>query len=461
MIAASGRQSVSAAPALFDGIQDPPVLQQTTSTPLGSERPAESTGRRAVIIGAGVIGTACAHFLSESGWQVTLVDRGRFAGACSHGNCGLVCPSHVLPLAEPGAIQAALKALLSRSAPFRIQPRLDFSLWAWLWKFALRCNQRQMLESGAAIQALLESSMTLYHQLVHDVGLDCEWQERGLLFVYQSAAALDQYAQTNQLLAEVFHEPAQRLGPAEVVALEPSLRDDVAGGWYYEHDAHLRPDRLMASWRQRLEARGTEFREHCAMQRFVATNGQTSGTAAAVATEQGELAADVFIVAAGALTPFLADELGCPIPIQPGKGYSLTMPRPQHCPQIPLIFPEHRVAVTPMLSGYRLGSIMEFAGYDDSMPVERLNLLRDGARPYLREPSVEPVVEQWYGWRPMTYDSRPIIDRSPRWSNVWVAAGHNMLGLSMAPATGKLMAELVNGQPPHLDPQPFSIQRFR
>ena len=123
-----------------------------------------------------------------------------------------------------------------------------------------------------------------------------------------------------------------------------------------------------------------------------------------------------------------------------------------------MIFPETRVAVTPFQSGYRLGSTMEFAGYDESIRPERLQLLKDGAEPYLREPYCEPVEEQWYGWRPMTYDSLPIIDRSPRYENVFIAAGHNMLGLSMAPATGKLVAEMVNGSAPHIDPKPYRVE---
>ena len=106
--------------------------------------------------------------------------------------------------------------------------------------------------------------------------------------------------------------------------------------------------------------------------------------------------------------------LGCRVPIQPGKGYSITMPRPAKCPTMPLIFEEHRVAITPMPSGYRIGSTMEFAGYDTTLNRRRLDMLRAGARLYLHEPDCEPVQEEWFGWRPMTYDGMPIIDRSPK-----------------------------------------------
>jgi D-amino-acid dehydrogenase len=153
-------------------------------------------------------------------------------------------------------------------------------------------------------------------------------------------------------------------------------------------------------------------------------------------------------------------KLGCRVPIQPGKGYSMTMPRPTVCPTFPLIFPETRVAVTPFQSGYRLGSTMEFAGYDDSLRPARLQLLRDGSRDYLKEPYCDPVLEEWFGWRPMTYDSLPIIDRTPSYENVFIAAGHNMLGLSMATATGKLVSELAGGAQPHVDPTPYRVGRF-
>ena len=138
----------------------------------------------------------------------------------------------------------------------------------------------------------------------------------------------------------------------------------------------------------------------------------------------------------------------------------MTMPRPDICPTRPLLFPEHKVAVTPMQSGYRLGSTMEFAGYDTRIDPRRLQALQDGAEVYLQQPSSKPVQEEWYGWRPMTYDGLPVIDRTPAMENVLVAAGHNMLGVSMAPATGKIVSAMVNGEAAEIDPTPFSITRF-
>jgi len=410
---------------------------------------------RVAIVGGGVIGTLCAYYLQRDGWTVSVLERGEFGKGTSFGNCGLVCPSHVLPLAEPGVLGKTFRALFARNSPFAIRPRLDPALWSWLLRFARRCNEHDMLEAALPIHALLESSMVEYRDLIERESLECEWETRGLLFPYRSRETLEAYAATNALLGDSFGVPATKLDGDAIVAIEPALKPGLAGGWYYEDDAHLRPDKLLGSLRRLLADRGVEFLADRGVSRFRSADGRVR----AAVTPSGEVEADAFLVATGALTPLLNRELGCKIAIQPGKGYSLTMTRPAICPTIPMIFPETRVAATPFQSGYRLGSTMEFAGYDDTIRPERLQLLRDGAAPYLREPCGAVEEEEWFGWRPMTVDSLPFIDRSPRFTNVMIAAGHNMLGLSMATATGRLVSEIMSGGPTHLDPSPFRLNR--
>lgn len=411
---------------------------------------------RVIVIGGGVIGAACAHYVNQAGASVTIIDQGRFGGGCSHANCGLVCPSHVLPLAGPGEIGKAFRALFQKNSPFSIKPRWDPALWNWLIRFARRCNERDMLASGRAIHALLDSSRNLYDELFRQEPLDAEWETRGLLFVFATNQAMEHYAHADRFCREQFGFGGTRYDRESLIRLEPALKSGLAGGWHYEHDAHLRPDKLLASWRRLLEQRGVTILEDCELRGIV----RQGRRAQAAETTRGTLTADALVIATGAWTPRLRVDLGCRILIQPGKGYSLTMPRPACCPTIPLIFEEHRVAVTPMQSGYRLGSIMELAGYDTSLDPRRLELLRAGASHYLREPTAEPILERWYGWRPMTSDGKPLIGRSPALDNVYLAAGHNMLGLSMAPATGKLIAELLNNRPPHLDMAPYATDRF-
>lgn len=414
------------------------------------------SGGHAVIVGGGVIGSACAYYLSQAGWKVTIVERGRYASGCSHANCGLVSPSHVLPLAMPGMIKKTLKIAFKKNSPLYIKPRFDPVLWRWLWKFARRCNEKDMIQAGSARAALLNSSRVLYEVLIRTEQLACEWQTRGCLFVYQQADKMEEFAPTDQLLREKFDMPARRLDGEQLVELEPALKPNLAGAWYYEIDAHLRPDRLLDSWRGILENRGIGIREQCELTRFVVEDARAKAVEAGGDTIDG----DVFIVATGALTPMLNRHLGCKIPIQPGKGYSITMARPERCPAIPMIFPEVKVAVTPMDSGYRLGSTMEFSGYDTTLNRRRLDALKTGASIYLHQPYCDPVEEEWYGWRPMTYDGVAVIDRVPAANNIFVAAGHNMLGLSMAPATGKLVSELICGDQPHIDPSPYRLSRF-
>ncbi len=411
----------------------------------------------ATIVGGGVVGTACAYYLAKAGWSPVIVERGKVGAGCSHGNCGYISPSHVLPLAGPGAVGATLKAMLSAKSPFYIRPRLDPALWSWLFRFWRRCNERDMLAAGRAIGALLESSAALYRGLIADEPLDCEFETRGLLFVFHTQAELEHYAHTDKLLRERFEMPAVRYDADALVRLEPALKPGAAAGaWHYPGDAHLRPDKLLAAWRRANERWGVKIVENCEVTGIV----REAGRFRALRTSQGEIAGAACVVAAGAWTPLLRRELGCRIPIQPGKGYSITMPRPARCPTIPMIFHEHRVAITPMQSAYRIGSTMEFAGYDATLSRRRLALLTDAARLFLHEPTAAPVQEEWFGWRPMTYDSLPIVGPVPATPNLYIAAGHGMLGVSMATGTGKLIGELVSGARPHVDPAPYAATRF-
>jgi len=408
-----------------------------------------------VVVGGGVIGAACAYYLRQAGRPVTLIDRGEFGRGCSHGNCGYVCPSHVLPLAGPGALGKTLKTLLSRNSPLKVRWRLDPAMWSWFWQFARKCNQRDMLSAGRAIQSLLVASRSMYDELVRTTLLDVEWESTGLLFVFRTAKEMDHYAETDRLLRSEFGLGATRYDGPALLELEPALKPGSAGAWHYTTDAQLHPGKLMRAWRQVLQTQGVDIREHCELRELVVERG----LARRLVTSQGDLSPDQVVIAAGAATARLHRLLRTSLPIQPGKGYSLTMRRPALCPRHSMIFEEHRVAVTPLQSAYRIGSTMEFAGFDTSLNPDRLRLLREGAAIYLREPTTEPVLESWYGWRPMTPDSLPFIGPVPAIGNVYLAAGHGMLGVSMSPATGRLVAELVSGQTPHIDPQPYAVGR--
>ncbi len=413
------------------------------------------SSRRILVVGGGVIGAACSHELARRGYQVTVIDRGLWGSACSHGNCGLICPSHVLPLTEPGTVRKTIASLLKGNSPFSIRPRFDPRLWKWLWRFFRRCRYDLMLDAARVRMPLLERSLSAYGEMVEAGILDCEWEARGSLYIYRDQKQLDKFAATAGMLEQEFDLFPELLDGDQLQAMEPALKPGLAGAWYFPDDVHVRPDRLLASWRTYLEKQGVQILENHELKKLVKEQGRV---VAAVAGEE-KIDLDGVVVATGALTPLLARELGCRLPIQPGKGYSITMPRPQPCPSLPLLFVDEKVVVTPMQSGYRLGSMMELNGYDRRIKPRRLQLLRRAAEKYLPVPYCDPVEEEWYGWRPMTSDGVPFIDRLPGLENAWVAAGHNMLGLSMAPATGRLVAELVDGAEPSIDPAPYRIGR--
>lgn len=417
---------------------------------------SQSSPPQVVIVGSGVIGIACAHYLSQAGCGVTVIDRGGIAGACSHANCGYICPSHVLPLTEPSAIPLALRSLANPHAPFRVKPSLKPAVWNWMFQFARRCNQRQMLMAGKSLQAILDSSMLEYRRLMEQEPLQCEWKQTGLLYVLQTQSGLADFAESHRLIEEHFGVHADQLSPGELTDLEPALRTGLAGGFHYPGDASVRPDKLNAQWTARLQSRGVRFIENCELQKIDRSDGRITQ----LLTTHGPLTGDQFVFAIGAWSPQIADQLDCPVPIQPGKGYSLTMQRPAQCPRLPMLFPEHKVGVSPFDDGYRLGSMMEFVGYDTSIPQRRIEQLRKSAEPYLITPHSDGDCQRWYGWRPMTWDSLPIIGPTAKLANALMATGHNMLGLSMAPATGKLIAEMICGQPTHIDASAYSPHRF-
>jgi D-amino-acid dehydrogenase len=413
--------------------------------------------KSAIVVGGGVVGGLCAYHLARTGWAVTVLDRTTFGAGCSHGNCGYVCPSHALPLAVPGAVWDTFKTLFRKNSPLKLRPLSVLARLGWFLNFARKCNRADMLQAAKGVSALLNSSRALYDQFLTEERIACDWEAKGLLFVFRSKAAFDHYASTDELLRNEFHLPAKRFDAKAILDLEPALIPGAAaGGYLYETDGHLRSDLFMAELKRVLVGKGVQVAENSEVTGLKVDGGR----AVAVNTVSGVRPADAVVFATGAWTPKLNTILSCKVPIVPGKGYSITTSRPSVCPAYPLIFEEHRVAVTPFASGFRIGSTMEFAGYDDRLNRSRLQLLRDGAAAYLREPVGDTIQEEWWGWRPMVYDGNPVIDFAPVATNVVIAAGHGMLGLSQATGTGKLVAELLNGEKPHIDPSPYSLKRF-
>jgi len=404
-----------------------------------------SDQRDILIIGGGIIGLACAYYLRLAGREVCVVDQGKIGAGASHANCGLVTPSHALPLTQPGMVAKGLKWMLRGDSPFYIKPDLDLPKFLWLLRFAGRCNERDMMQAMHGRHAILDSSRTLFDELLAAHPMDCEWVDQGTLFVFKNSEGFHAYEQTNATLAE-HGLGAKPLTGQALLDLEPALLDSVYGAWHYQMDAHLKPDKLMSEWHRVVREMGVEVKEDFPV---------ASIDGATIRGSQGELTGKKLIIATGAWSSKIGKMIGCRIPVQPGKGYSITMNQPSNPVKIPCLFQEVKMVATPFASGYRLGGTMEFAGFDEQLNETRLAAIRRGAGHYLHTPEGDTVTERWRGWRPMTWDGLPIIDQAPKHPDVFIAAGHNMLGLSMATATGKLAAELLLGQTPHIDPAPY------
>jgi D-amino-acid dehydrogenase len=410
-----------------------------------------------LIVGGGIIGLSCAYYLNAAGRSVRLVERETIGSGASHGNCGMVCPSHAPPLTQPGVVARGLKGMMHRGAPLHIRPTLNPRTLSWLMRFAARCSLDRMRPAMAARAAILNSSRTAFDELIAAESLaeKIEWTTNGALFVCRQAATMALTGDYFSRAAEV-GVAAIELSGAELTAKEPALRDDLAGGFFVGSDAHLRPDRLVSELQRVVTERGVVIEENTPVQGLIADGSMATG----VDTDSGPRHAKTVVVAAGAWSSTLKRSLRASVPIEPGKGYSITTTRPKICPTHPIAFQERGCIATPFNSGYRLGGTMEFAGFDDRLRKVRIESIRRAATEYMREPEGETVEEEWYGWRPMTYDGVPIIDRLPSYDNAYLAAGHNMLGISMATGTGKLVSELVTDAEPHIDPQPYSFDRL-
>lgn len=408
-----------------------------------------------LILGGGVIGLSCALFLLQTGRSVRVLEKNRAGAATSHANCGTITPSHALPLAGPGMIRKALKYMAQADAPFYIKPSTDLNLLEWLLRFSLRCNEKDQRSTALVKSTLLNASRQSLQNLIEKFNLDCQFKASGVLYVCKSQLHLDELSAELDLLKAcgVASEP---ISGDDLLQREPALLPGMAGGVFFPGDAHFKPDAYCAELQRLVLQWGGVIEEGCEVLSLQARGDVISQ----VETSMGPRTAPQILVALASWSPALMKSVELPLPIQPGKGYSITYTVPTMVPKTPLVLTDRSVCVTSWQDGYRLGSTMEFSGFDDKLNAKRLAALERGAHEFLHEPFGEEVKQRWFGWRPMTYDDLPILGRSPKHANLFLATGHGMLGMSMSAITGQLMAELMCGQQTAIDLSPFSLARF-
>ena len=410
-------------------------------------------GKHVLIIGGGVIGLSTAYYAAKRGLRVRVVDRG--GGGCSFGNAGMIVPSHFTPLAAPGRVAMGLKWMWNPESPFYIKPRLNWELAAWAWKFMRASTKEHVARCAPVIRDLSFASRALFEELAHT--LDFGLVKRGLLMLCKTQHALDEEARTAPT-ANALGVPAEVLDAKATAALDPAVTMDIAGSVYFPKDCHLSPERFMAALRGELEKMGVTFHNDTTVKGW-----RTEGRRVlAVETSRGEMEADEFALCGGAWTPGILRGLRSQLPMQAGKGYSLTLAKPRELPQLCAIFTEARVAVTPMNGALRFGGTMQIAGLDETINARRVaGIVKAVSRYYPQfSPDDFADVKPWAGLRPCSPDGMPFIGRIRAYDNLSTATGHAMMGLSLAPITGKLMADVFTHELPAINLALLDPERY-
>lgn len=408
-----------------------------------------------LVIGGGSVGVCTAYYLARKGCRVTLIEKGEICSGCSYGNACMIVPSHAMPVPAPGVIGKSLKWMLKEDSPLLIRPRLDWQLLLWLLRFAASCRQRPMERAIPVLRDLGRASLLLFRELAATEDLSFGFEQRGMMSVYTTAAGLEEGREEAEIMAR--HDLELRiLTGDEARELEPALDRRVVGALFSPEDAHGDSHRFVTGLGEALGKHGVAVRTGTEVTGWLLEGGSPVG----VRTDRGNFRAREIVLAMGSWTPLLARELGVRVPVQAGRGYSLTMDRPATSPKIPLIHAERKVAVTPIGDRLRFAGTMEFAGIDLSLNPTRTEAIRRGALEVLSGSENPGNAERWCGLRPCTPDGLPIIDRLPGHPNVYLSTGHAMLGYTHGPISGRLMAEMVCGEPLSLPPGPLRLGRF-
>ena len=413
---------------------------------------------RVVVVGAGVVGLFSALHALRRGFDVTLVDRDPDGHrGCSYGNAGMVVPSHFVPLAAPGMVRLGLRWMMDPASPFHIKPRLSPDFASWAWRFFRSSTQAHVQRAAPLLRDLATASRSIYEALANEPGEGFGLVRSGMLVVCRTAHALEEESQVAEL-ARSLGIPVTTLDARAAIARDPLLRDDIAGAVHYPGDCHLDPDRLMAWLKARVVAEGARVLRDTEVTGF----SSRGATVHAVQTRAGSLAGDVFVLCGGVWSPALARTLGLSIPLEAGKGYSVTVRTPEgfgpHC----AILSEARVAVTPMGDRLRVGGTMQLAGIDTSIDERRVRAVTGALPRYYKGVDGDALASAtpWAGLRPCTPDGIPYIGRTRRYANLIVAAGHAMMGVSLGAVTGSIVGQLAAGEMPPFDMAALSPDRF-
>ncbi|TWI83839.1 D-amino-acid dehydrogenase [Lacibacter cauensis] len=411
---------------------------------------------KAIVIGGGIIGLSSAYYLQQSGWDVTVLDKDDFSSNCSYGNAGYVCPSHFVPLATPGIVTQGLKWMWNSRSPFYVEPRLNAALISWGLKFMKSATAKHVAESAIPLRDIALFSQQLYEEWAKLPDFDFAYEKKGLLEMFQTEANEEHAHHTAHEAAKLGLE-AVMLSKDEVQAMEPQTELNIRGALYFKCDAHLYPQKLMKGLINILKQKGVQLISKQEVTGFEMKNDQIKS----VICNNQRYDADVVVIATGSWSREMAQKLELNLPLMPGRGYSVTLEDSPFTFNHPAVLQEGRVAITPMDGNkIRFGGTMEITSTKTAPRYKRVEGILNAVERFvpqfkIRMPSPENI---WYGYRPCSADGLPYIGKIK--SNAIIATGHAMIGLSVGAGTGKLVAEIANGETPSVDINPYNPKRF-
>lgn len=406
------------------------------------------------VIGGGVIGMASAVELARRGAQVTVIERDRIGHGCSYGNAGWLTPSQAVPLANPAMLLKSLKWMLDPDSPLYIQPRPDPALLRWLLEFLLASRKSKFERGTAALVELCRVSVDMWEDVAKRSPGTFGFERHGLVAVYEKTASLDAARPGIDLVCR-YGVRAEHWTADEVREREPAVIGPQVGGIFYPDDAHCEPYRAVKALEA--EARALNVRILEGTEVFRVSNGTGPRT---LTTTHGDIVTSQVVIATGPWSEALGRMLGIRLPVIGAKGYSIVLPPATPQPTRSIYLTERKVAVNPHSDALRIAGTLELVRNDFSINARRVDVIVRGAKGMLAIGDTPAPREIWRGLRPCTPDGMPLIGRARGRGDVWLATGHQMTGLKTAPGTGLLVAQLMAGEAPRFDPEPFRADRY-
>lgn len=415
---------------------------------------------KVIVLGAGVIGTTTAYYLAKAGHQVTVLERQEGpALETSFANAGQISPGYSTPWAAPDIPKKVIKWLLMKHAPLIIQPGAAIAATPWLLALLRNCTPgRYALNKGRMVR-LAEYSRDCLRNLRADTGITYDHGTRGTLQLFRSAKQVDGIAKDIEVL-KADGVPYELLDRDGCIRVEPGLagsRDKFVGGLRLPGDETGDCFKFTNALAEIARGMGVEFRTGVRIDQVICEGSRVRS----VITSGGELEADVFVAALGSYTPKMLKSLGLSIPVNPVKGYSITVPivDESRAPTSTVMDETYKIAITRLGERIRVGGMAEIAGFNLELPKSRRETLEFSVNDLFTGASDLRQASFWTGLRPMTPDSTPIVGPT-RYTNLYLNTGHGTLGWTMACGSGRVLTDMISGIKPEIETSDLGLARY-